>query len=344
VAVTCGGVDCDDSNLNIFKGGVEICDDGADNDCDSWTDGDDPDCVTTVGSPCSYHLDCYPWGICGLWFSDVSTRCSTPCAGTSDCADGQICTKVPGTVGAGYCQVTAPEMKALGASCAVGSECQTGLCAGGACRAFCGDGDACKTAGYACQAVGAPAAGVVQSACMPVAVGSKQPGQSCEVAGSAGGDFCSTGHCDLMPPSGPWTCQNLCTSEADCAPSQECNVTIYGSVPNDATVPFSPDFTLQTRDAVAACYTPPISGGWLPDGSVCAAPEQCLSYKCTPLAPDDPTSYCTSFCANDTECITGMACKLDGISMTSSWLQQTDFQTQLADPNAIALVRICKFE
>jgi hypothetical protein len=39
-----------------------------------------------------------------------------------------------------------------------------------------------------------------------------------------------------------------------------------------------------------------------------------------------------------------MVCKMDGLPMTSSWLQQTDFQTQLADEGAIALVRICKFE
>jgi hypothetical protein len=179
---------------------------------------------------------------------------------------------------------------------------------------------------------------------MPAAGGTQSVGQACTSGNQSSGEFCATGHCDLMPPAGPWTCQDLCTSEADCAPAQECNVTIYGSVPNDMAVPFSPSFTVQTRDAVAACYTPPLGGGWLPDGSVCASPQQCLSYKCTPLSPDDDTSYCTSFCSDDSECVTGMICKMDGLPMTSSWLQQTDFQTQLADPNAIALVRICKFE
>ena len=340
----CGGYDCDDDDKSVFKGADESCDDGIDNDCDGNTDGADSDCTIVAGDPCAYHLDCYPWGLCGLWFEDMTTRCSPPCAGNADCPNNTLCTKVPGTVGAGYCQPPAPQMKPSGQACSAGGECQSGICANGACRDFCGDGDACSTPGHICQAVGAPAAGVVQSACMPPANGALSVGQACISGQSVSGDFCGTGHCDLMPPAGPWTCQDLCTSEADCAPAQECNITIYGSVPNDMAVPFSPDFTIQTRDAVAACYTPPIAGGWLADGSVCTAPEQCLSYKCTPLSPDNPTSFCTSFCSDDSECVTGMACKLDGISMTSSWLQQTDFQTQLPDPNAIALVRICKFE
>ncbi|MBD89573.1 MAG: hypothetical protein CL940_04495 [Deltaproteobacteria bacterium] len=344
VSEACGGMDCDDSDKSVFKGTDETCDDGVDNDCDGDTDSDDVDCTIVAGDPCSYHLDCYPWGLCGLWFEDMSTRCSPPCAGNADCPNNTLCTKVPGTVGAGYCQPAAPNMKPAGQACAAGGECQTGICANGACRDFCGDGGACTVASHVCQAVGAPAAGVVQSACMPPANGSLGVGQACISGQSVTGDVCGTGHCDLMPPAGPWTCQNLCTSEADCSPSQECNITIYGSVANDMAVPFSPDFAVQTRDAVAACYTPPIQGGWIADGQVCNSPEQCLSYKCTPLDPADPTTYCTSFCSDDSECVTGMACKLDGISMTSSWLQQTDFQTQLADPNAIALVRICKFE
>jgi hypothetical protein len=340
----CGGLDCDDDNEGVYKGADELCEDGQDNDCDGDIDSNDADCTIVAGDPCSYHLDCYPWGLCGLWFEDMNTYCSPPCSGNMDCPNNTLCTKVPGTVGAGYCQPPSPTMKPAGQACSVGGECQSGICANSACRDFCGDGSSCTVASHVCQPVGAPAAGVVQSACMPAANGALSVGQSCISGQNATGDLCATGHCDLMPPSGPWTCQNVCTSEADCSPAQECNVTIYGSVANDMAVPFSPDFAIQTRDAVAACYTPPIAGGWLPDGSVCTSPQQCLSYKCTPLSPDDPTSYCSSFCSDDSECVTGMACKLDGITMTSSWLQQTDFQTQLSDPNAIALVRICKFE
>lgn len=37
-------VDCDDADGSVNPGATEVCDDGVDNDCDLFYDGDDSDC------------------------------------------------------------------------------------------------------------------------------------------------------------------------------------------------------------------------------------------------------------------------------------------------------------
>ncbi|MCK6518171.1 hypothetical protein L6R46_24320 [Myxococcota bacterium] len=37
-------IDCDDNNPDVYPRQIEDCADGLDNDCDTFTDADDPDC------------------------------------------------------------------------------------------------------------------------------------------------------------------------------------------------------------------------------------------------------------------------------------------------------------
>jgi hypothetical protein len=47
-----GGYDCDDTNTDVRPGATEVCDDRIDNDCDTFTDGEDATCECGVPADC----------------------------------------------------------------------------------------------------------------------------------------------------------------------------------------------------------------------------------------------------------------------------------------------------
>jgi hypothetical protein len=47
---SCGGTDCDDTNSSIYIGATEVCDDGLDNDCDTYIDCVDSDCAASLNA------------------------------------------------------------------------------------------------------------------------------------------------------------------------------------------------------------------------------------------------------------------------------------------------------
>jgi len=291
----------------------------------------------TVSSACTYQTDCYPERLCGRWVTTGALRCSDPCAGDADCATGQICSKVPGSIQVGFCQ-DAPAGLGIGAGCTTDDQCRSRLCGDGACAALCLDEAHCATPGMTCHPSGDLSIGLVTSVCAADAAQTIANGQVCSPDGfNFDGAYCASGHCDLLNFDAS-VCAPVCKSESDCAPAQECNIVLYSPTERPDAVPYDPAFTQKTHDAVSACYSP-AGSGTLPEGSVCATRGQCRSNKCLALLPDSNQSYCTSFCTSDAQCPLNMACKLEALNMSSEWLAAAGNQA----PGAWSFVRICKF-
>ena len=347
------GIACDDQSIctvgDSCSGGVcvggpppaEICDDALDNDCDGSTDED----CAPAPTGCDYHNDCYPEKLCGDWYTTDVRVCSDPCAGDSDCADGFICTKVPGSVNAGYCQ---PALGAGGSAtpCVDGTECESGFCLNGGCAAVCLDQQHCLLPNHSCQMVGAAAYGFAGSACVPNA-GLMTQGMVCLDQQNFNSSACASGHCDLTAVlNNDVVCSNLCTSQSDCAVGQMCGMVFHAAPPtiggttNPDSVPYHPLYTQPTYDAVAGCFTSSFGVGEVFDGIPCTANNQCQTGHCLPLIPDDPTRYCTRMCSLDSDCPhAGMQCKLDVVNLVSAWLEDHGTYNE----SATSLVRICKF-
>lgn len=334
----------------------EVCDDGVDNDCNSFTDDADPVC--SDNPPCTYHTDCFPSGVCGYWYALGVTLCSAPCASAADCDAGQICSKVPGSMQVGYCQSPVPGGLVNGAGCSSDGQCASGLC-NGVCMGNCLSESGCTAPNNTCQAVGDLNAGFIYGACGPNPAGTVNNGFACTTDNdNYDPGLCASGHCDFMNFAlqalqgqqlmGPASCKALCKSELDCLPSsEECNIVLYSTVENPATIPPGPSVQVGMHDTLSACYTPVYTGSGQV-GQACSANSDCSSAKCMPGIDDDNVNqgYCAGYCEFDQECPSGMSCQLSAVSINSQYLQITSqaFQGFQGPTGAYTLVRICKFD
>ena len=348
------GTPCDDgdpctqgdtcANSACMPGAVpeEICDDALDNDCDGATDED----CEPAPTGCTYHNDCYPEKLCGSWYTTGTKECSDPCAGDSDCPPSFICSKVPGSVNAGYCE-PAIGIGGQGAACTTGADCGTGLCVDSVCAGGCLDDNHCLPQNHTCRMIGDLAQGFAGSACVADG-GLKGPGLACSNDNINWVPLqCSSGHCDLTAPMNlPAVCSNVCTSQSDCTAGQVCGIVLHAALPfgnmtNPDAIPYHPQYTLPTYDGVAGCHTAPFGTGFGSDSTVCTANNQCQTGHCLPLIPGDNTRFCTRMCSVDADCPNpGMQCKLDVVNLVSGWLEAEGTHNE----NAFSLVRICKFK
>jgi len=116
VSFACGGLDCDDTNPNVFFGNLENCTDGADNDCNGVADcfdfqcdgqecGCEPepeDCDNLIDDDCDSFVDCFDLACqgtpaCGCLATE-SGFCQNgfdeDCDGALDCDDSD-CSSLP---------------------------------------------------------------------------------------------------------------------------------------------------------------------------------------------------------------------------------------------------------
>jgi hypothetical protein len=323
------GQPCDDGDLCTVG---EACAGGA---CTGGADSGDPSCQPGEGSPCSYHTDCYPWGVCARRVGSSDPVCNVPCAGEAECAPGQICTKLPGSANVAFCQPR-PAGLALGAGCTDNDQCQTRLCSDGVCSLTCLNETFCAGAAATCHPVGDLAIGEISGAC------NANPGGTFGIgAGCSDSSDCASGHCDLLALFAGFSpaCAALCRTKLDCAPLQECNLTFYATKPNPQALEYDPQAPYVLYDSVMACYTPSKPPGNKADATVCAAPSECQSHVCLPLLPSSSNAYCTRHCTTSSQCQSGMVCKTDLVNLVSDWLGKDIGNS----PNAWTVVRICKF-
>lgn len=121
--------DCDDENINVFPGALEVCGDGIDNDCDGFVDFDDPEACQcpagffNCGSACLDIINddnnCGACGfVCPAGFDCVNGICTLDCQlGLTDCS-GLCVDLLSDENNCGSC----------GISCPAGTICVNGAC------------------------------------------------------------------------------------------------------------------------------------------------------------------------------------------------------------------------
>ena len=327
----CGGTDCNDAVPAVHPDAALICN-GKDNDCDGIIDNKEPD----TGC-CTYHTDCYPQKVCGLWPATGELRCSTPCGDSTECAAGEICSHMPGSANVGYCRpMSAPQGGVDGASCTDSSQCKSDGCADFLCVGMCQDQAHCAKIDHACHPAGESLVAGFNGVCSPYSAypAGKPTGAGC--SGNAG--TCQSGHCDLW---GSGQCTPLCTRDEECAIYQECNIVLRSEAAIQSSVPFDPAYTAKTYDAVLGCFARSYPNATGATGSLCSSPANCRSNKCLALLPAPSTDqWCTNFCVDDADCPADMKCKQEAMSVVSPFLNQLGKSL----PGVRTFVRICKWK
>lgn len=240
------------------------------------------------GPPCSDGA-CAPGAVC------VEGACHPGCGSNSACRPGRFCDR----------SLPAPACRATGAGrvdapCAASTECQSGLCHGGACRAACGacaDDETCLDLGGG------------DRWCVPQ--GAAEGGARCVAHGDCASGLCLGRRCaspcggDAPCPAdtacraalgGAW-CLGACTLDDGCDEDEACAVTPGAAEGRCVAAPPGPVLNAPCEQS-DECPAPSVGCFDSPDGRRCRAP--CLmgadgcpeALACAPVRLDAPAGIC----------------------------------------------------
>lgn len=221
--------------------------------------------------------------------------CTTPCCTSNECSAGFVCFN--GGTGGGYCvpstlaQRSVPGAKTGGVTCASGTECRSGFCAGtpkvciDTCcvESNCGGSSTCRVA-----TVSAPAPAHDIWVCAPPDPGAtKLPGDLC-----VDSTDCKSGDC--VGVNSGRVCRPSCSGNASCK----------------AVSGFSAGHCLygpSGSDYLKFCFVNGMLSGPQGAGTTCADKSDCQSDYC-----DVELKKCANVCARDSDCLTSETCRPSG--------------------------------
>jgi len=321
-----------------------------------------PSGMGAMCAACSSGADCGN-GVC-LRYPDGGAYCGADCTTSSDCSAGDRCVSVSGAGGqcvrgpegsetcaaappsgctsdaqcaagercntaSGDCEpAPMPGGAALGASCAVGTECASGLCVAGRCSQSCNwlDTTSCP-GGFYCNGMatgtcdeGLCVAGSAGGGALGAACGASTDCQSllcdhgicttpCIPGGAVG---CAAGYaCQAGTSAGCGSCQqagligDVCTTNADCL-SGLCAMQGGSSFCTslcDASSPCPSGLDCAAIDEGTSVCIPGEGAAGL--GASCASNDDCASDVCVSQGTSD---YCTRFCSASDPCPRDYGC------------------------------------
>ena len=267
------GDDCDDTEMDVHPGALEVCDGGKDNDCNGLADAADGVCV-----PCATGGTCTDADECAA---------GTPCGS----AAGASCTNVVGTY---VC--TCPSgfsSPPTGGTCADIDECSAGTPCGTVAGTSCGN----RVGGYICtcpRGFSAPASGGMCSDVDECAMGAP--------CGTVSGTTCSntTGGYSCTCPAGYAFDDTTCVDVNECATGTPCG--------SDAVA--CANTAGSYACTCNAGYAAPAFGGSCTHINECVASPPCGRPIATDGCTDTPGSYVCSCKTNYDAPPNGGTCQL----------------------------------
>ena len=299
-----------------------------------------------VGEPCESSFECQSQ-LCV--YQGNGGFCRQACTNDADCPAGEYCAGLQGTNG-GACfegggNNNNGNLKGIGEDCANGTECASGVCAGGAgtgyiCVELC-ETDADCPDGYTCYPLQGGG-----GACFPsqgAGNGTKEIGEEC-----SSNEECASGIC--LSLGGPYFCTENCAAHTDCPCGMKCTATnggnyCEGGAPKVSCIPDGEDCASDSECSSGIC----LFGVCQIACSIFTGDALCPDGQgCGRLTVDKPDGFCMKaglkgtgeYCAADLECY-GLFCHEGACEVPCNPFAPNSCETGLVCDPALGDIGIC---